>query len=139
LIEGRENGMYYYKVRAIDAESQWSGFSNREEAIVDDEVSVESGVEIPSEFTLKQNYPNPFNAQTRIAFSLASPGNVKLEVFDITGKLVRKIVDARLKAGNHQVIWDGKNDSGRIVSSGIYLYRLSAPDNSSVRKMTLVK
>jgi len=139
LIEGRESGTYYYKVRAIDAEDQWSGFSNREEAVVDVEVSVESNIEVPSEFALEQNYPNPFNAQTQIVFSLASPGNVRLEVFDITGKLVQTVVNKKLEAGNHQVIWDGKNNNDETVSSGIYLYRLSTADNSSMRKMTLVK
>lgn len=138
-IDYRENGIYYYEVKAKDAQDQWSPFSNRERAVVNAQVAIDDQVRIPTEFNLAQNYPNPFNAQTEIAFSLASPGIVKLEVFDITGRLVRRLVDTSLSAGSHKIIWDGKNDNREIVSTGIYFYKLSTPDKSITRNMTLLK
>ena len=137
-IDYRENGTYYYEVRAQDAQDQWSGFSNREEAIIA-RVGIDDQAQIPTEFNLAQNYPNPFNAQTSIAFALASPGMVKLEVFDITGRLVRKLIDSDMSAGNHSIIWDGKNDSQTVVSTGVYFYKLSTPEKSETRSMMLLK
>lgn len=139
LIEGRENGTYYYQVRAKDGQNQWSGFSNRQQAQVEIEVWLSDKSEVPTDFSLKQNYPNPFNSRTEIAFSLASPGFVKFEIYDITGKLVSTLIDGRMKAGNHLVIWDGKNNRGENVASGIYLYKLSSKDRSLMQKMVLTK
>jgi hypothetical protein len=73
---------------------------------------------------LKQNAPNPFNPQTKIEFSLAAPGVVRLQVFDVGGRLVRTLADGRFDGGDHSLIWNGKNESGIAVSSGTYFYRL---------------
>jgi len=139
LIENRENGTYYYQVRAMDAQNQWSGFSNREEAIVDAQVSVSGNVSVPTDFSLSQNYPNPFNARTEIAFSLATSGAVVLEIFDISGRLVKTLINSRLEKGRHVVIWDGLNDQNDGISTGIYFYKLSTGDKSTTRQMTLLK
>jgi hypothetical protein len=90
--------------------------------------------ELPEEFLLSQNYPNPFNARTTIGFSLPAPGQVTLEAFDLLGRKVETILDARLEAGRHSMVWDCSR-----LSSGVYFYRLTAGDRSSVRKMMLVK
>ena len=103
------------------------------------QVSVSDRLDIPTDIALKQNYPNPFNSRTEIAFSLASPGFVKFEIYDITGKLVSTLIDGRMKAGNHLVIWDGKDNRGENVASGIYLYKLSSKDRSLRQKMVLTK
>jgi hypothetical protein len=139
LVEGREDGTYYYQVRAKDAEDQWSGFSNREHAIVDVYVSVDEPVALPNDFYLAQNYPNPFNATTEIAFSLRATGQVRLEIYDITGRLVRVLIDKVMQAGIHSIIWDGKNIDSEMVSTGIYFYKLSAGKESEVKTMTLLK
>lgn len=88
---------------------------------------------------LHANVPNPFNPQTRIAFTLAEPGPVRLVVFDARGQLVRTLVDAARPAGLHAEIWNGNDDHDRRVASGLYFYRLRAGDYESVKKMTIVK
>jgi hypothetical protein len=99
----------------------------------------EQGSAIPDKFELKQNYPNPFNPVTQISFSLPKAANVKLEIYNLLGQKVATLFDGQLPAGNHQIIWDGKNLKGELVSSGIYFYRLQAGDFMNVKKMILVK
>lgn len=90
-------------------------------------------------YALYPNIPNPFNPTTTISFANAQPSAVKLEIFNIKGQKVRTLVDEMLGAGTHKVVWDGDDDQGQSVSSGLYLYRLSAPDFVKTRKMMLVK
>ena len=80
-----------------------------------------------------------FNPITTIFFSLERTGPVDLVVFDIAGRTVRTLVSGVRPAGNHQILWDGTNDAGNPVASGIYLYRLTAGDRTETRKMTLVR
>ena len=88
--------------------------------------------ELPQKITLGQNYPNPFNPTTTITFDLAKQEQVRLEVFDLLGRKVATVVDGMKTAGSHQVRFDATN-----LSSGMYLYRLSAGDVSEVRRMVL--
>jgi hypothetical protein len=99
----------------------------------------QTGKEIPTEFALQQNYPNPFNPTTTIRFSLPTNQQVKLEVFDIIGRLVKTIVNKDVPAGQFEVSWDGKDNNGMQVTSGMYLYRLQAGSYSSLKKMVLLK
>ncbi|HOD66261.1 MAG TPA: T9SS type A sorting domain-containing protein, partial [candidate division Zixibacteria bacterium] len=85
-------------------------------------------------FELAQNYPNPFNPTTTISFTLPTPGDVTLEVFNVLGQRVAVLASGPYGAGTHHVEW---NASG--VSSGVYLYRLSAGEFTETRKMLLVK
>lgn len=78
----------------------------------------------PSEFNLSQNYPNPFNQSTKIDFLLEHPGFTRLMVYNLLGRKVRTLVEENLSSGYKSVLWDGKNDSGDNVSSGIYFYRI---------------
>ncbi|MCK4296727.1 MAG: T9SS type A sorting domain-containing protein [Candidatus Marinimicrobia bacterium] len=89
---------------------------------------------IPDHYILYQNYPNPFNPQTTIQYQLKAAGNVKLEIYDLTGKLVQTIVDEYKQAGNYTIIWDARN-----VSSGIYLYRLQTKEFVSTKKCIKLK
>ena len=86
-----------------------------------------------------QNHPNPFNPLTTITFRIATPGAVKLEVFDITGRLVATPLHRVMEAGPHDVVWDGRDRHGRAASSGVYFYRLSAPGLVQSAKMVLAK
>jgi subtilisin family serine protease len=88
----------------------------------------------PSRQALAQNHPNPFNPVTSIAFELAQPGQVRLSVYDVRGRLVARLADGQLPAGAHAVTWDA---AGR--PSGVYYYRLQAPGMDESRKMTLLK
>jgi hypothetical protein len=91
------------------------------------------------QLALAQNTPNPFNPTTHIAFEMASAGQAKLDIFDTTGRLVRTLVDGHLTADAHSFEWDGRDQHGRTLSSGIYLYRLQVGDETMTRKMTLMK
>ena len=93
----------------------------------------------PKDFALRPSYPNPFNPSTTIRFDIASRSRVELRVYDVSGSLVRTLVDEDMPAGSHQVQWNGRNDAGDPASSGVYFYRLTAPGFSDVRKMTLLK
>ena len=97
---------------------------------------------LPRVFSLSQNYPNPFNPSTTIRYDI--PGGsvtvpVRLLVYDIRGRLVRKLVDRDREPGRYQVHWDGRDDRGASVSSGVYLYRIEAGEFKSIRKMVLVR
>jgi serine protease AprX len=92
----------------------------------------------PAEYQLAQNYPNPFNPSTTIAFQLPRSGHVRVQVFDLLGRVVSTLVDDTRDAGEYRVNWNGINDRGMRVASGVYLYRLSAAEYSLTRKMLLL-
>lgn len=93
-----------------------------------------------SEFALERNAPNPFNPKTTLRYALPHAAQVRLEIFDVQGRCIRRLVDRQQDGPAHyQVEWDGRTDSGRRVSSGVYFYRLEAGDFRQTRRMTLVK
>ncbi len=94
---------------------------------------------LPQGFTLYQNYPNPFNPDTRIDFDLPQSSKTALAVFNVLGRKVRTLIDGQLPAGSHTVVWDGRQDDGNPVASGIYLYRLETQTGTLTRKMMLLK
>lgn len=94
---------------------------------------------IPTEFALDQNHPNPFNPVTTIAFSLPHSSDVRLIVFNALGQQIRSLYTGVLTAGRHEFQWDSRDNAGRPVSSGVYLYRLDAGEFSQSRKMLLLK
>ncbi|MDP3025718.1 MAG: FlgD immunoglobulin-like domain containing protein [candidate division Zixibacteria bacterium] len=96
-------------------------------------------VELPSDFSVSQNYPNPFNPLTEIKFSLPENSPVKLVIFNVLGQKVKTLLDQDMPAGNHSVIWDGKNQEGKDVGSGIYFYRIEAGQYKVSRKMLIIK
>jgi len=99
----------------------------------------DAAAEVPKVFTLFQNTPNPFNPSTVIGFGLASDMPVHLAVYSASGQKVRKLLSGQMSAGKHSVIWDGRDDTGQTVSSGVYLYRLEADGRSETRKMMLMR
>ena len=94
---------------------------------------------LPEGFELSQNYPNPFNPTTTIDYRLPVVADVKLEIFNILGQRVRMLVNVTQRPGRYTVHWDGCNDSGLSVATGIYLYKFSAGDFKKMRKMTLLR
>lgn len=90
-------------------------------------------------FDLHENYPNPFNPETTLRFSLPQPGSARLEIFNVKGQKVRTLLAGELAKGEHRVIWNGLDDSGRAAGSGVYLYRLSSAGHVQTRKMMLIK
>jgi len=111
----------------------------------DGTTSVESpDVELTT-FSLEQNYPNPFNPETVIRYHLQESGRIKLAVYDLRGRKIRTLADLQQKVGTHSILWNGTNDAGNRVASGVYFYRLTtfSPGNSATRsisgKMTLIQ
>ncbi|MEW6510068.1 MAG: FlgD immunoglobulin-like domain containing protein [Bacteroidota bacterium] len=98
-----------------------------------------TGGEIPTTFALNQNFPNPFNPTTNITFSVPQQTQVKVEVYDILGRLISTLVDTDLPAGNYTTTWSGKDANGAAVATGLYIYRMQAGSFSSVKKMLMVK
>jgi parallel beta-helix repeat protein len=113
----------------------WSTSPNQS-GIVRDETGCR---EKPSAFSLYQNCPNPFNPTTNIEFDLPRSGPVRIEIFNILGQKIRTLVNEHMKAGHWLVDWDGKDDNGNDVSSGIYFYRLQAGEFTQTKKMILLR
>jgi hypothetical protein len=89
--------------------------------------------------TLYQNNPNPFNTMTEISFGLAREGNVSFSIFDASGRMVRRLVNDRMKPGNYNLRWDGKDDMKKNLAQGVYFYRIKTEDYTATKKMTLLK
>jgi len=101
--------------------------------------SVTSDEVKPADFSLFANYPNPFNPSTVIGFQLPAASEVSLAIYSSTGQLVRQLARGTFASGRHQVAWDGKNDRGQRVASGIYFYQLTAENFRSIKRMMLLK
>ena len=97
------------------------------------------GDPMPRPIVLMQNVPNPFNPSTNLSFDLAAAGHVRLKVFDTIGHLVRTLVDEDFFEGRHDVIWNGRDSSGRLSAAGVYLYRLEVGNYSESKRMVLIK
>ena len=90
-------------------------------------------------FTLRQNSPNPFNPATTISYYLPSPCNMKLEIFDVAGRRIAVLKEGKADRGDHRIEWNGVDARGDRVSSGVYLYRLTAGKETMSRKMVLLR
>jgi hypothetical protein len=119
------------------------GFVNAWGWAIDNVDIISQGVsaagDVPGPVTLAQNYPNPFNPRTTIAFNLQKAGRVKLQVYDLRGRLVRTLVDEPRGAGEHRVVWDGLDRQGSGSAAGMYFYRLETGGEVMQQKMTLLK
>lgn len=96
-------------------------------------------LKIPQSFSLSQNYPNPFNPRTVIRYQLPTSSRVSLKIYNLTGRLVKSLVEQRQEAGYYTVSWDGRDNLGREVNSGIYFYQIIAGQFNQTKKMVLIK
>ncbi|NOZ60129.1 MAG: T9SS type A sorting domain-containing protein [Calditrichaeota bacterium] len=93
-----------------------------------------------NDFALSQNYPNPFNSSTTIRYQLARAGRVEIAIYNVLGEKIRSLVNEEKQSGTHSVVWDGKDDTGNLVSTGVYFYQLRVNDTRSyVRKLSFLK
>ena len=115
-------------VRVVDLEYS--------EVVSADEVS---GVALPTVFAVEQNYPNPFNPVTIVEYSVPTRARVTIDIFNVLGQKVRTLVDEMKSAGSYRAEWNGADDAGQPVSTGIYLYRFRAGDVVQAKKMLLLK
>ena len=125
---------YFYKMSAVD-------FAGNESLFSGPGTVTDVDPDIPERFRVYQNVPNPFNPSTVLAFDVpAGGGQVKVRIFDVRGSLVRTLLDEKLSAGNKRLTWNGENDSGNRVTSGVYFYQVRiAGGASETRKMVLAK
>ncbi len=132
-------GTFFYQVTAVYDQGE-SIPSNEASLLV---TSVESTPgNIPDGFGLSQNYPNPFNPETNISYTIPqgnAPTQVTLAIYDLSGKKIHTLVNERQASGSYQIRWDGRNDAGHTVASGLYVYRLQAGEFGESRKMVLLK
>ncbi|MBN1352363.1 T9SS type A sorting domain-containing protein [candidate division KSB1 bacterium] len=119
---------YYYKLEDVD-------FSGRKTA----HHSIKVFIERPTSFAVTQNYPNPFNPRTKIQYQLPEASDVRLVIFNLLGQKVCTLVSRHQQAGYHTVVWDGKDEYGMNVASGIYIYIIQAGEFRATKRMVLLK
>jgi len=128
---------YYYRVVAFDFNANQGDLSDEVSATV---TNIDNnGLALPETYALYQNYPNPFNPSTTIKFDLPEQANVSIVVYNILGSKVRTLYNGARVAGSHQIVWDGMNDQGIRVTSGVYIYTIKAGTFVESKKMTLMK
>lgn len=96
-------------------------------------------VALPTRFALHQNFPNPFNLATQIRYELPKASTVTLQILNMAGQTIRRFDYGRQFAGHYVVLWDGRNDQGRVLTSGLYILQFRAGNYQNVRKMLLAK
>ena len=100
---------------------------------------MESAVPVSSTSLRSQNYPNPFNPTTTISFEIPNDAHVSLEIYNVRGQMVKRLLNTHKAIGKHSVTWDGKDEQGRDCSSGIYYYRLKSHGIIHTQKMLMLK
>ena len=95
--------------------------------------------ETPDAYALHQNYPNPFNPETSISFETPVDGPVRLKIYDVLGREIKKLADRPYSAGYHRISWDGRREDGSLAANGLYLYVLEASSVRKSRTMLLMK
>lgn len=121
-------GNYFYRLKQVD----FNGKYHYSQII---EVQVVQGMK----YALLQNYPNPFNPETSIKFSIPSDGRVSVKIYSITGKEIATLLDKDMQAGTYEIKWNGKDELGNFVTSGVYFVKLSSGKFADIKKMTLLK
>ena len=127
-------GDYTYSVTAL-----YPGGNESTPVTIDVSVNEGPGAIIPLVTQLNGNYPNPFNPVTSISFDIAAETNVRIDIYNIRGQLVRTLVDEPFAPGVHKLDWYGTDDNGRSISSGVYFYQMKTDTYSDIRRMVLMK
>jgi len=137
-----DDKIYHYYVTAVYAGDDYEAISlasNMDSGSNDDITGIDDQVILPQVFSLSQNYPNPFNAQTVINYTLPTAGHVTLEIFNVLGQKVNTLFDEYQEAGYKSVIWNGNDNSGKNIATGIYFYRLSSSNEQITKRMLMLK
>ncbi|RJP64832.1 MAG: T9SS C-terminal target domain-containing protein [Ignavibacteriales bacterium] len=99
----------------------------------------QSAKDFPDNYKLLQNYPNPFNPSTTIEYEISQPSNVKVNIYDVAGRLIKELINEQKNTGNHSVTWNGSDNSGNTVASGNYFYQIITNDFIQAKKMIFIK
>ena len=137
-VPGLEEGEYYWRVRS-KTDGSISSYSNTGNFKVGDGVTSVEDEELPLTYDIDQNYPNPFNPTTTINYALPEANYVSIKIYNMLGQEVKTLVNTEVKAGRHKVEWRGENNYGQKVSSGTYIYRITAGEYTQAKKMILLK
>ncbi len=121
---------FYFQSGTFDNDNGWYIDDIRIEGIQDPTSIGEVHFQVVTGFELSQNYPNPFNPTTAIRYQLPKSGSVELTIYNLLGQEIRKLVNENRIAGQYTVQWDGRDETGAAVASGVYLYRLKAGEPS---------
>ena len=135
---GLDEGFYQFAVKSVHTNNVESApaFS----AIVEKTTLADSPADlIPMVTALNGNYPNPFNPETNISYQLSESSNVNLSIYNVKGQKIRSLINGIEEAGHKNIIWTGKDDSGKDVSSGVYFYKLKTTKYNKIKKMILMK
>ncbi|MCX7798695.1 MAG: T9SS type A sorting domain-containing protein [Melioribacter sp.] len=132
--DGKEPGWYYIGDGSIISLYLIRAYVSYK--VTDNKETIEL---LPNSFSLEQNYPNPFNPSTTISFQIAELSNVKLIIYDALGREIKKLIDEVKPAGKYSVLWDGSDNTGNKVTSGVYFYKIIAGNFIQTKKMILMK
>ncbi len=128
IDEDVQAGKRYYRLKQIDVDGAFEYSS-----------TLEVDISAPKSFVLAQNYPNPFNPATAIQFSVPVASEVNITVYDALGRAIRELVNETYAPGTHSITWDGRDNSGERVASGVYFYAVKAGTFHATRKMILLQ
>jgi hypothetical protein len=143
IVLNESNGLLHNWVTDLYISNQYAWFSTYGGISVLDlgsvmDLSKDENATIPRNFVLHQNFPNPFNPETNICFELPKTTQVVLKIFNIRGQEVKKLVDVPFEPGYHTIRWDGKDNRGNMLASGVYFYHFKAEEFQQTRKMLFV-
>ncbi len=133
LVVGQQ---YYYRATAIDTAGNESDYSDVASATA---LEIDEAGGVPAEFALHANYPNPFNPVTTIRYDLPEATNITIQVYDILGREIARLIDSAMEPGYHRITWNGRDSAGREVPTGIYIARLLTPEYTKSIKMVLLR
>jgi hypothetical protein len=131
-----QTGDYFYKIQKVDVQGRTSEHGL---VMISYSTGVASNTQNPQSFSLKPNFPNPFNPSTTLRYELATASDVRMEVFDNTGRLLSTLLHEQQNAGIYELQWMGNDANGADAPSGVYFAILTAGDKKYVQKMTLVR
>ena len=121
-------GTYYYSLKQMDLDGNFEYYP---------EIAVK--VENPQCASIEQNYPNPFNSETVIRYQIPKSCHVIIKVYNTHGQEIKKLIDEEINVGYYQISWDGKDNRGRKVPTGVYLYRIKTETYIDVKKMIMIQ
>jgi flagellar hook assembly protein FlgD len=136
ILTAPSTGSYVVNAGYKKPSREWDSLSVQ---ITLSDINNRSAAVLPQSMELYDNHPNPFNNETLIRFSLPDQAYIALQIFNLNGQLVRDLVNNNLPGGVHSVRWNGKDNSGHVVASGVYLYQLQSSDRKIAKRLMLIK
>ena len=130
-----DNQIYYYRLRSVDYNGNMSDYT---ELLSSNMMSTDNSY-LPNTFSLHQNYPNPFNPKTQIRYDIKNDVNVRIDIYDLNGNMIKTLINENQSVGYKSIYWDATNDYGQKVSTGVYIYTIQADNYFRSRKMLFLK